>query len=90
MNIFEERRFGNFSFDVGCIKHNPSGVQALMKDCIVVRAEHLMDSDALEYTALHPDFQPVPRGARAPRYDVLFTRQPDGTTTYTFDLRSTK
>ncbi len=84
MNIFEERRFGNFSFDASCIKDHPESIQALMKDAIVVRAEHLWDQDVVEYTALHPAFAPVEIGRRAPRYDVLFTKHPDGAITYEF------
>lgn len=86
-NIFDERRFGNFSFDARCIRSNPKAIQALMKDCIVVRAEHLFDWDAIEYTALHPDFAPVEQGRRAPRYEVRFTQHPDGSITYAFDLQ---
>ena len=87
MDLFQERRFGTFSFDAHYVRRDAQGIQALMTGCIVVRCEHLFDCDVFEYTALHPDFEPVKVGERPRRYDVLFTRHEDGRLTYEFKRR---
>ncbi len=87
MDLFKERRFGTFTFDAEHIRHNAQGIQMLMSGCIVVRAEHLFAPDVFEYTALHPDFEPVKEGQLPWAYDVLFTKHEDGRITYEFKRR---
>ena len=87
MDLFKERRFGTFSFDAEHVRHNAEGIQKLMSGCIPVRCEHVFSHDAFEFTALHPDFEPVEEGCRAPHYDVIFTKHEDGRLTYEFKRR---
>ena len=87
MDVFKERRFGTFSFDAEHVRHSAEGLQKLLTNCIVVRCEHLFDRDCFEYTALHPDFDPVDERCRAPHYDVIFTKHEDGRITFEFKRR---
>jgi hypothetical protein len=41
-----------------------------MGRCIVIRCETIYYTDAIEYTALSPDFNEVPEGRTIPRYVI--------------------
>lgn len=43
----------------------------LWSRCVPVRAESLWHSDVIEYIAISAEFDPVPRGAKIPEYDVI-------------------
>lgn len=44
---------------------------AALDGCIVVRAESLWHLDAIEYVAIHQDFEPVRSGCEPPQYMAI-------------------
>lgn len=86
MNYVEERRLGRFSIGRGLIISDPEGVARAMEGAIVVKAD-LEWGDDVTYLAFRPDFDPVPINERAPDYDILCTRNENGTPTIQFKRR---
>ncbi len=63
-----KRRIGQFSLDYSFIENEPEKVRELMGQCIIVRAEYMLNSDRIEYTALCDKFEEVEKGHGAPNY----------------------
>ena len=84
MSDFDIRKhLGRFTISTGFLAHawSITSVQAVLKDCIVVRAETMWHLQAIEYVAFHPDFDPIAPGEAAPLYQCLITTSEDGSVT---------
>jgi hypothetical protein len=66
----ENRRVGRFEISRKLIEDRPDIVRSIMGRCIVIRCETIYYTDAIEYTALSPDFNEVPEGRTIPRYVI--------------------
>ncbi len=67
-----DRRFGKFRLKVPFIEKNPDLVRAIMGSMIVLRAECLFTSHAIEYEAHSPEFAVISEMEESPVYDVVF------------------
>jgi hypothetical protein len=57
---------------------------AALRGCIVLRCEYRGVFRAWEYEALHPDFEPLPRGSKPSRYvPEVFCEMRDDEAVYT-------
>lgn len=61
-------RIGKFSIDRETIEDTPAIVQEILSTVIVVRAEYMWDTNAVEYTGLSHSFEANPPGTRPSRY----------------------
>jgi hypothetical protein len=66
----ENRRVGRFEISRKLIEDRPDIIRTIMGRCIVIRCETIYYTDAIEYTALSPDFDEVPEGRTIPRYVI--------------------
>ena len=66
----EERRYGRFNIPRRLLDTDYDGVLKVMSKCVVVRAEMLMDQDAIEYIAISSEFDPVEKYSISPEYIV--------------------
>lgn len=64
------RMMGKFSLPTQYIEEQPDVVMQLFANTIVVRAELMFQSKAIDYVLLHPDFEVVPEGVDPPEYDA--------------------
>jgi hypothetical protein len=71
------RRIGRFTITDDCVYYDPKFVRAILKDCLVMRAEHLMAQRKIEYVAVHPDFVMCELGDTAPDYHYRFEKDED-------------
>ena len=73
------RRLGRFHIGLNLIdeRAGADGTMAklMLSGMIILRADHRYDLDAIEYMALHDDFDEVPAGQEAPHYDVVAHEQ---------------
>lgn len=44
----------------------------LFKDMVILRVDHRLDSDDVEYLAAHPSFRMLPMGEMVPEYEAIF------------------
>jgi hypothetical protein len=63
-------RGGKFEIDANLIDRAPKAVLAILKGCIVTRAEHMFHSQRIEYVARGEHFDAVPWCEELPWYDV--------------------
>ncbi len=68
-------RFGKFKVDKFIIDDQPLLTMRLFRHVIVVRCECDYASLMLEYTAMSPYFDPIPKGTHAPYYCPIFTKE---------------
>ena len=66
----KDRRLGKFDIDCYIIEHQPEIALAVLKDCIVLRAECAIWKDAFEYVAINRYFDEIPVGEEPRRYTV--------------------
>lgn len=69
------RRLGRFHIGLSIIEHDTIMAQLMLSGMVIVRADHRYDLNAIEYMALHDDFDEVPPGLEAPHYDVVAHEQ---------------
>lgn len=62
------RRFGRFSAPARMVREFHTDLKRVMGQCIVFRAEHMFDSDSIEYWAASEHFRQLPSGALIPCY----------------------
>jgi hypothetical protein len=74
-------KLGRFSISTDIIEFDPDSVLAAMSGCIVVRAEAVWHKRAVDYVAMHKDFDVVPEGREPPFYTWHMTQNADGTIT---------
>ena len=75
MNV--DRRHGKFRICDQMIRCDPAEVMDLMGHVVVLRAEMVYTSNAIEYEAWSPLFEPVPEGCIIPRYEFYITHGGD-------------
>ena len=73
MNLIKPK-IGRFSISIDVIQDNSDMVKEVFKGLIVVRAEMLYHSQAIEYTALGDCFDTVPEGEIPPYYLPLISK----------------
>jgi hypothetical protein len=64
---------GKFRISRELIQKSPEAALAVLEGCLVVRAELQWESDAIEYVALHPDFDELQPGEIAPTYEAIIS-----------------
>lgn len=62
------RRLGRFTAGGEWAWTFPSALKQVMGQCIILRAEHHMATDKIEYFAISEHFREVPLGALIPEY----------------------
>ena len=68
-NAFTERRIGRFFLGRKVLeKTSQAQLQAVFRDMVVLDCRSSFATDAIEYIAAHPDFEPVEHGAMIPDY----------------------
>ena len=71
-NAFTERRIGRFFLDRKVLeKTSQAQLQAVFRDMAVLDCRASFASDAIEYIAAHPDFEPVDQGAMIHEYKAI-------------------
>jgi len=70
------RHMGRFAIPREMVFHNLDEVMRLMKDMLVIRAEMMMMTDCVEYTAISPKyFRSLAEGEVAPGYDIVMNAE---------------
>ncbi len=77
MNEDPTWRLGSFLVSNHLIDNFPMTVMAIMAQMVVVEAKSRFILDAVEYTAIGPMFDEIPRGVQPPRYNCNFTSEAD-------------
>jgi hypothetical protein len=72
------RRQGKFTLDTELIKNElrknkPESLMAFFGRMVVVRCEVMFAEGYSDYTALSPEFEPVPFGCVIPYYDIIYS-----------------
>ncbi|MBN7763673.1 hypothetical protein JYP52_21275 [Nitratireductor aquibiodomus] len=70
--MLNDRRCGKFEIAVEVINDVPEVVYAIMAQTIIIRAEAMLASDVIDYTAISEHFEEVPAGSEVPSYDVIY------------------
>ncbi len=81
-------RYGNFSITIDLIENNPDIIRQVMGECIILRAEHIYATRAIEYQAWSPKFELLDEVEPIPEYiikvtttsinrEVIFSRRSD-------------
>ena len=63
-----DRRRGVFNISRDMIKNNPKTVRQVMGQVIIFRAEHLFETDSIQYHAICDDFHEVPERGMSLNY----------------------
>lgn len=79
-----KRNLGKFSIGRKLIDDHFDVVLEAMKDIVVVRAEYMYNSDAIEYTALSRNFRELEAGETTPIYTLIMTTRMSKTHTIDF------
>lgn len=74
----KDRRIGKFYIDWYSIDERPEHCRAVLRDCIVLRAESMHHRGAIEYHAINPAFDVCEIGDVLPEYDIEITTLPSG------------
>lgn len=75
----DPRKLGRFYLSAERIRQKwPELCALVFARVVVVRAEMLWQTNAVEYLAYSEDFEPVPEGVAPPEYQFLITKGPDG------------
>lgn len=82
--VVEERRYGRFRLNDMMVRNEPRMALAALAGCLVVRAESSHYWCAVEYVALHPEFDHTALFAEPPLYDCVLTKHDDGSVTRRF------
>lgn len=77
------QRLGEFSIDVALIDNQPATVIEILAGCLIVRAELRYDRRAIQYIAMHADFEASPPGQSVPSYLRVVTNS-NGAVTYSW------
>ena len=73
------RRRGKFMVSRELLSEATPELVEFMKNFLIIRAEMLFHTDAIEYIAISELFDPVKEGYDAPEYDFTITKKIDGT-----------
>ena len=78
-NAFTERRIGRFVLDRRVLEETSQAqLQAVFRDMVVLDCRASFATDATEYIAAHPDFEPVDHGGTIPDYTATWFQALDG------------
>lgn len=65
--LFKDR-MGKFGISIVMLEDYPGIVQEVLSTVIVVRAEHMWHTDAIEYVGISHSFEALPHGTLVPTY----------------------
>lgn len=68
MTAWDDRRIGRFRVSADRVRTMNSGLLNVMQQCIVIRAEHMLIDDQIEYTAVSETFRSLVPGELIPEY----------------------
>ena len=68
-----DRRIGQFSVSMKIVRDDIPSAMAALEGCVVIRAEYMLMTDNIDYTAIHSDFDSVPEGTVAPKYSAVIS-----------------
>lgn len=77
VGLFRSRQ-GRFSIPAKIMLTQPDTAQVIMGQCLVMRCEHMMHSDTLEYMALSERFRSLTTGEMMPLYTWTIRRNEKG------------
>ena len=78
-NVVTERRIGRFVLGHRVLKETSQvQLQAVFRDMVVLDCRASFATDATEYIAAHPDFEPVDHGGAIPDYTATWLQALDG------------
>lgn len=89
-NPIKERRYGKFEIPYDWMINHPKIIFEIMSKCMIIKAEYLFYSNAIEYEAASNDFEKISLGEKMLKYginiDSFVTKDADGVVTinYTF------
>lgn len=66
-------RMGRFRLAQPMLQNSHADALAALDGCIVTRAEALWHLDAIEYVAMHADFDVIKPGTEVPLYEPIFS-----------------
>lgn len=69
------KRRGKFLINRVFMQDRENIALAVLRNCLVVRAEHLFCEDSVEYVACHSDFDEVPINQITPNYTAEISMQ---------------
>lgn len=84
-NMVEERRIGTFEIEDRFIWEQPEMVKKFLAGFLIVRAAARFENRSVVYDGYCELFEPVPRGERPVRYEMIFKRDEVGNKTEAFD-----
>lgn len=70
MGVLNFKNWGRFSVDFNDVNENADALLSLMGTVIIVRADANLQTDALDYLAISPEFDEVEEGQEVPHYSV--------------------
>lgn len=76
-----DRRIGRFSISMALIEVFASDAKRIMGQCVIVKAEQLYSSNAIEYVAISEHFRELADNEMVPEYAWVFTSDGDMTCT---------
>jgi hypothetical protein len=66
--VIKDRRIGEFAIQADLVNDRPDVVRMMLRDVIVLMAEHQPWSDRFMYIGIHPSFKDCPIEEIPPRY----------------------
>ena len=69
-NQLPMKRIGRFRITREMIEKEYLNCVRVMEGIVVIRAEHMLETDTVEYIAISKYFEPVPVGQLAPLYEA--------------------
>lgn len=73
-------RRGRFEIPWDVLDQEPALARRVTSECVIIGAQALMHTRAIEYYAYHPDFDPVGVGSVVPTYDMDYDPEKDKVT----------
>lgn len=70
-----DRRIGRFFIESDIIEYYPDLARQVLKDVIIVRAEHLFAYDSMEYMGISEAFEEIKAGELAPLYQPIMENE---------------
>ncbi len=88
MMQLRSKRRGFFDIQYELFEDSEPTVLAILNGCIITRAELMMHKMAIEYCAVHPDFDLVEQGTKPPWYKPIIGINADGSKTVRWQRRA--
>jgi len=64
------KRIGRFRIIRDMLETEPDSALCIFEGILILRAEHLLSEDVVEYVAISKHFEPCPSGCEAPLYEA--------------------